>query len=197
MFKYILYKFLDFVCLIKRFLQFRDFDIVTAEIVYDQVGNKNTSDHPFWKRQALYWDQEKSSHWEDITRYTKCFDRIVPPPCVVDYTVTIKYYYYGEYYKYLSRNSFPNHSEVVEHVKKTKPKFMVPIVSVNLYDTDGQNRDVTKKFKKLLGPRNDFHGLTVAPRDFIEHGSDEFYITVRNVFGVQYTFDSKETILLP
>jgi hypothetical protein len=68
---------------------------------------------------------------------------------------------------------------------------------VNLYDTDGNNRDVTKKFKKFMGPRNDFHGTTLTPKDFIEHGTGEFYITVRNVFGVQTTFNSGEPIRLP
>ena len=116
-----------------------------------------------------FWDEE-SKDWDGIlnefhTYVTgKSFRHTVVPQNVISLILRVKYWYNGKVYKAISTdiNFKPGSRE------DTRMHFSIPLSSAWIVDQDDKPQvDITEKVRRYAGPRNDFHGQSVALKDFL------------------------------
>ena len=152
--------------LIYRLTGYKNHEIIYKSLEYDQcVGKNYKCKDSFWRNQQRKWDPYYSKH--------ECiFDSDYIPECVDNFKLTIKYFYDGRIYKYISKNKIPviennNSSMVVRNpLAKATQVFR------------NRHIDVTKRLSRVIGPRGDCHGEKLSCDDIFS--SDEEYFILLN-----------------
>lgn len=167
------YRPIDFVSLglFLRVTRFRDYDIVKRKIEYTQC--KSITDDNlkgFWKAESRKWVDHESSH-VIYNRDIKNF-----PSCVVNYKYTIKYYYKGSFYNYMTTNRVGDIEDVKKNNTDARMIFRVP-----LYSAYKDTTNVSKTLIKYLGPRGDCHGLNLTPYDIF--GDGDYLFVFKSILG--------------
>jgi hypothetical protein len=125
-------------------------------MTYDHDGSKHICPHltKFWRNEQNYWMRRgkgnKDYYWCDISHDYKNKQILKIPKHVGNVFFKIKYNYSGK--KYICFHNKP----FLEKKIDTRVKFTYPIKKVLLKNSKN-SIDITTKYIKYLGPRNDFH----------------------------------------
>jgi hypothetical protein len=167
--------------------------IQKVSLTYTHDGSKRPNYHlsRFWNTEKRYWLRkgEDDYHWTDITYNFKDKSILTIPKHVRDVIFRIKYIYCGK--KYICLNSKP----LINSILNKDMKFFLPLHKVYLLNSKIKTLDVTKKYIKYLGPKNNFHNYTnnlTIENLFPYENYDSIEIT--NIAQQTRTFP-KETIL--
>jgi len=151
---------------IRDFLEYGDYYIKRAEILYTRNEVKLVDD--------ITYEYRKFGS-------KKIIDEISPE--VVEFLFRITYFFNNKQYIYLTRNT--NH--VFPLVKKAIT-FCLPVREATLLDNEGKPVfDVTNHVKMYAGPTNDFHGENIRLRDIeLEYPK----IRLTNILGNTVEYDT-------
>lgn len=158
--------------LIYRLTGYKNHEIIYKSLEYTQVVGKNYIFRDrFWKNQQRKWDPYFSKH--------ECIlETDYIPECIESYKLTVKYFYDGKIYKYISKNKVP----VIDH----QPSTMVvrnPLLKAMQVFRD-KHVDVTKRMSRIIGPRGDCHGEKLTCNDVFSSDDDYFILLNTVIKGV-------------
>jgi hypothetical protein len=151
----------------KKFTTYPDYYIISEELEYKiDYRIKYQIEDEFWKNESKYWDGVLDEFY--VLATGKDFRHTIVPQNVKKTILRVKYWYGGKIYKAVSTNINFKPGENVEEGMK----FTIPISSAWIMDHDDKPQvDITEKVKRYSGPRNDFHGESVALQDFLYYTS--------------------------
>ena len=145
----------------------------------------------FWLNEQSYllYNNETEEHWADVTDNYLTIGKT--PSGIDSILYRIKYRYSNKSYTCLSDN--PNID--VSKIKAPAITFKLPLKEVKLLNEDNQViRDVTKKYKKLLGPDSNFHNY-LSPKVYdLFMFNDYKYIQITNILNQSLTVDINSTL---
>ena len=146
------HRFVDFVSLglFLRVTRFRNYEIVKRKIEYN-------STHVIYNK--------------NIKEF---------PECVGKYKHTIKYFYNGSFYNYVTFNRTPDIEDIKKNNNDARLIFRIPLYSCHLIE-GSKTRNVTKTLIKYLGPRGDCHGLSLTPVDIF--GGGDYIVVFKSMLG--------------
>ena len=141
----------------------RDYSIISEELEYTiDYRMKYQIEDDFWDEESKDWDGILNEFHTYVTG--KSFRHTVVPQNVTSLILRVKYWYNGKVYKAISTdiNFKPGSRE------DTRMHFSIPLSSAWIVDQDDKPQvDITEKVRRYAGPRNDFHGQSVALKDFL------------------------------
>ena len=141
----------------------RDYSIISEELEYTiDYRMKYQIEDDFWDEESKDWDEILNEFHTYVTG--KSFRHTVVPQNVTSLILRVKYWYNGKVYKAISTdiNFKPGNQE------DTRMHFSIPLSSAWIVDQDDKPQvDITEKVRRYAGPRNDFHGQSVALKDFL------------------------------
>jgi hypothetical protein len=141
----------------------RDYSIISEELEYTiDYRMKYQIEDDFWDEESKDWDGILNEFHTYVTG--KSFRHTVVPQNVISLILRVKYWYNGKVYKAISTdiNFKPGSRE------DTRMHFSIPLSSAWIVDQDDKPQvDITEKVRRYAGPRNDFHGQSVALKDFL------------------------------
>lgn len=154
----------------------------TLEYTIDPKKKYNVSNN-FWYEESKYWSPYNTEHYCDITKINLRDSPL--PENIIDYTIRVKYYYNNKIYKYITKDieyDWPPRAS-------NEMGFNMPISKALLVDSKGNpKRDITEKFCRYAGPKNNFFGEEILIRDILyytdETLNDEYpYLIISDVLG--------------
>lgn len=168
----------------KKFTTIPDYRIINVTMEYT-LDNKKTYevDNDFWELESYHWDGETQHYFTDITK--RRYKKYTVPENVSKTVIRVKYWYNNQVYKYITEN--------IDHAwppKNNGFSFTVPYIGAWLADAgDKPIRDILLKIKRYAGPKNDFHGETVAVKDLLYYDDETLEreypkIKVTNAIGI-------------
>ena len=141
----------------------RDYSIISEELEYMiDYRMKYKIEDDFWDEESKDWDGILNEFHTYVTG--KSFRHTIVPQNVTSLILRVKYWYNGKVYKAISTdiNFKPGSRE------DTRMHFSIPLSSAWIVDQDDKPQvDITEKVRRYAGPRNDFHGQSVALKDFL------------------------------
>ena len=141
----------------------RDYSIISEELEYTiDYRMKYQIEDDFWDEESKDWDGILNEFHTYVTG--KSFRHTIVPQNVTSLILRVKYWYNGKVYKAISTdiNFKPGSRE------DTRMHFSIPLSSAWIVDQDDKPQvDITEKVRRYAGPRNDFHGQSVALKDFL------------------------------
>lgn len=141
----------------------RDYSIISEELEYMiDYRMKYQIEDDFWDEESKDWDGILNEFHTYVTG--KSFRHTIVPQNVTSLILRVKYWYNGKVYKAISTdiNFKPGSRE------DTRMHFSIPLSSAWIVDQDDKPQvDITEKVRRYAGPRNDFHGQSVALKDFL------------------------------
>ena len=141
----------------------RDYSIISEELEYMiDYRMKYQIEDDFWDEESKDWDGILNEFHTYVTG--KSFRHTIVPQNVTSLILRVKYWYNGKVYKAISTdiNFKPGNQE------DTRMHFSIPLSSAWIVDQDDKPQvDITEKVRRYAGPRNDFHGQSVALKDLL------------------------------
>ena len=154
--------------LVYRLTRYNDHDIIYKSLEYEQRGGMLCDfNDRFWINEQRKWQVYFSKH--------DCiFSSDYIPECINNYKLTIKYFYSGKIYKYISKNKIPlidntNSSMVVRN----------PLIMATQVFRD-RHVNITKRLNRVIGPRGDCHNEKLTCDDIFP-SCDDYFILLNTV----------------